>query len=183
MGTGDGRAVLARAAAQPATLVIGIDAVARTMAEASARAARAAGKGGLANALFAVASAEAPPTELLGRVPELSVLFPWGSLLRGVVAMDPGAAGGLASLLAPGGRLVALVATDRRDQLADALTVDGLLGDPSALAVRWTPYLLTVRDLRPAFADEVRTTRSSWARRLGTGERRAVVRIELERTR
>ena len=58
LGTGDGRHVLAFAAARPDTLVIGIDANAAGMAEASRRAAR---RRALPNALFAVAAAEHPP--------------------------------------------------------------------------------------------------------------------------
>jgi hypothetical protein len=50
--------VLAAAAARPDTLVIGLDAVAEAMAGASRRAAR---RGALPNALFAVAAAEHPP--------------------------------------------------------------------------------------------------------------------------
>jgi 16S rRNA (adenine(1408)-N(1))-methyltransferase len=58
LGTGDGRHVLAAAAASPDTLVVGIDANAAGMAEASRRAAR---RSALPNALFAVAAAEHPP--------------------------------------------------------------------------------------------------------------------------
>jgi len=50
--------VLAAAAARPDTLVIGVDANAAGMAEASRRAAR---RGALPNALFVVAAAEHPP--------------------------------------------------------------------------------------------------------------------------
>jgi tRNA G46 methylase TrmB len=58
LGTGDGRFVLAAAAARPDTLVIGLDADAAAMADASRRAAR---RGAIPNALFAVAAAEHPP--------------------------------------------------------------------------------------------------------------------------
>jgi 16S rRNA (adenine(1408)-N(1))-methyltransferase len=58
LGTGDGRHVLAAAAASPDTLVVGVDANAAGMAEASRRAAR---RSALPNALFAVAAAEHPP--------------------------------------------------------------------------------------------------------------------------
>jgi 16S rRNA (adenine(1408)-N(1))-methyltransferase len=58
LGTGDGRHVLAAAAARPETLVVGVDANAAGMVEASRRAAR---RGALPNALFAVAAAEHPP--------------------------------------------------------------------------------------------------------------------------
>ena len=58
VGTGDGRHVLASAAEDPDTLVIGVDANAAGMAEASRRAMR---RGARPNALFAVAAAEHPP--------------------------------------------------------------------------------------------------------------------------
>ena len=58
LGTGDGRFVLAAAAARPDALVIGLDADAAGMAESSRRAARG---NALPNALFAVAAAEHPP--------------------------------------------------------------------------------------------------------------------------
>jgi 16S rRNA (adenine(1408)-N(1))-methyltransferase len=58
LGTGDGRRVLARASERPDTLVIGVDANAAVMAEASRRAAR---RSAFPNALFAVAAAEHPP--------------------------------------------------------------------------------------------------------------------------
>jgi 16S rRNA (adenine(1408)-N(1))-methyltransferase len=58
LGTGDGRRVLALAAERPDTLVIGVDANASGMTDASRRALR---RGALPNALFAVAAAEHPP--------------------------------------------------------------------------------------------------------------------------
>ena len=58
LGTGDGRAVIERARAQPDALVVGIDASAAGMADASRRAARSVPRGGVPNALFVVAAAE-----------------------------------------------------------------------------------------------------------------------------
>lgn len=58
LGTGDGRYVLKAAAERPDTLVIGLDANAAAMIEASRRAAR---RDALPNALFAVAAAGHPP--------------------------------------------------------------------------------------------------------------------------
>jgi 16S rRNA (adenine(1408)-N(1))-methyltransferase len=58
LGTGDGRYVLAAADERPDRLVIGVDANAAAMAEASRRAARRAA---LPNALFVVSAAEHPP--------------------------------------------------------------------------------------------------------------------------
>jgi 16S rRNA (adenine(1408)-N(1))-methyltransferase len=56
LGCGDGRAVLAAAAARSDRLVVGVDANAAAMAEASRRAARKPAHGGLPNPLFMVAA-------------------------------------------------------------------------------------------------------------------------------
>jgi tRNA G46 methylase TrmB len=58
LGTGDGRYVLKAAAERPETLVIGADANAAAMAQASRRAMRGEA---LRNALFLVMAAEHPP--------------------------------------------------------------------------------------------------------------------------
>ena len=52
------------------------------------RDARPPARGGRPNALFVVAAAEAPPRELIGLADEVRILFPWGSLLRGVLGQD-----------------------------------------------------------------------------------------------
>ena len=71
------------------------------MAEASRRAARPARRGGLPNALFVVAAAEAPPPELHGLADLVTITLPWGSLLRGALALDDAVAAGIARLVAP----------------------------------------------------------------------------------
>lgn len=176
VGTGDGRAVLATAAAEPTTLVIGMDAVASSMAEASRRAARAASKGGLPNALFVVASAEAPPRELHAIAPRVTVLFPWGSLLRGCLGRDPAVAAGLAALIAEGGVLDLLLAPAERDGLA------GLPTEPDAIAAAaagaFAPHGLTLAEARPATDADIRASHSTWARRLlgpGSADRAAML--------
>jgi 16S rRNA (adenine(1408)-N(1))-methyltransferase len=76
IGTGDGRYVLATARREPDRLVVGIDANADVMANASRRAAGSPKRGGLPNALFVVAAAEALPAELHGTADVLTAHFP-----------------------------------------------------------------------------------------------------------
>src|SRR5579884_1287301 len=85
LGTGDGAAVLQAAHAEPTALVIGVDANASALREASQRAARPAHKGGLPNAMFVAADAGEALGLLRGRVAELRIALPWGSLLRWVL--------------------------------------------------------------------------------------------------
>lgn len=173
---------MARARREPRTLVIGVDASAPAMAEASLRAARPERKGGLPNALFVVAAAEAVPEELRARADELTILFPWGSLLRATLATDDATAGadGIASLLAPGGRIRALVSVDARD--GHALGLEALSpGDAPGLAARWADRGLRLTRFAPADAAEIASAGSSWARRLRAGRDRVAWRLDLQR--
>ena len=183
LGTGDGRAVLERARREPAALVIGIDASAAGMAESSLRASRPTRKGGVANALFVVAAAEQPPPELAGVADELSIAFPWGSLLRGALALEDAAAApasaGIAALIAPGGCVTALVSIDPRDRLDLPALEAAVAGE---LAARWRRFGLEVAGWRPASDAEIAASGSTWARRLRAGRDRAVWRLELRRS-
>jgi 16S rRNA (adenine(1408)-N(1))-methyltransferase len=170
--------VIARARAEPDALVVGIDAVATAMADASRRAARSAARGGLRNAMFVVAAAERPPAELVGLADEVTIHYPWGSLLRGALAFDEAAAAGIAALLAPRGRVTAYVSVMERDGTGlPALGPDVVAG----LTARWACHGLTVDEFRPATTAEIRGAASSWARRLADGGSRPVWRLSLGR--
>jgi 16S rRNA (adenine(1408)-N(1))-methyltransferase len=165
-GTGDGRAVLATAAREPATLVLGLDASAAAMTESSRRAARAERKGGLPNARFVVAAAEAPPDELAGVAHLVTVRFPWGSLLRGVVGSDDAVAPGLAGLVAANGALELLLAPIERDGLDGVPTdAEGLVAGADAA---FRPFGFELETVCRPTTEDVGTTGSTWARRLGT---------------
>ena len=171
LGTGDGRAALTLAETNPRALVIGIDADAASMAETSRRAARPAHKGGRSNLLFVVAAAESPPPELLGLAHEVRILFPWGSLLRGVLGADARVAEGIARLTRPGGRVSAIVSVTPRDGLEATASFDpaGLAGIGDAAR----RFDLRLTATRRASVEDVRATRSTWGRRLlaGAGDR------------
>ena len=164
VGTGDGRAVLDAAAREPTTLVLGLDAIAAAMVESSRRAAGPAKKGGRPNARFVLASAELPPEELVGSADLVTVRFPWGSLLRGVVGLDEAVANGVASLVAPGGAFELLVAPAPRDRL-DGIPTDEL-GLVDAVVRTMCPLGLIPAEGRAAKPEEVTGSSSTWAKRL-----------------
>lgn len=174
LGTGDGRAVLALAAAEPRSFVIGIDANAAAMAESSRRAWRPHGRRPVANAWFLVEAAEALPGSLAGVASLVTVTMPWGSLLRGVLGLDPVTRHGIASVLAPGGRLEVLASVTPADGVDGLATLDGEAG--AAIASAWAGAGLALVAMRRATVEDLRRTRSSWARRLGD---RPVWRLEL----
>ena len=157
--------MLAAAAREPTTLALGLDANAAAMAESSRRAARPVRKGGLPNAAFVLATAEAPPQILAGAASSVTVRFPWGSLLRGVVGLDPSVAAGIAGLAAPGGTLEVILAPADRDGLDGMPTSGDGLAAAAASAFESLGFgLVEAHALTPA---EILATGSTWARRLG----------------
>nr|WP_281292446.1 class I SAM-dependent methyltransferase [Nocardia bhagyanarayanae] len=176
LGTGDGRAVLAAAAADARRLVIGVDANAAGMIEASRKATR----GKLANALFVAAAAERLPTELDGVADAVTVYFPWGSLLRGLVTADPVVIAGLARLLKPGAALSILVSVTEHDRGSGLPPIGE--HDLRGLAEPYAAQGLTITEVAPATAAEIAATGSSWAKRLGAGSQRGAWRIAARRS-
>ena len=130
------------------------------MIEASRRAAGPARRGGLPNALFVVAAAEAMPPELNGVAEVVTIHLPWGSLLRGALAIDEAVAAGIAGLVAPGGRVEILLAPATRDQLDDAIDVGERIGN--GLADDWRQFGLGLREA--GLGRATRTSRAPAAR-------------------
>ena len=150
LGTGDGRAVIASASADPGALVIGVDAAAVSMAESSRRADRR----GPHNALFLAAGAAAlVATPLAGQADVVTVTFPWGSLLRGVLGRDEAALRGIASIVRPGGRVEVLASVVPADRVDGIDCLDASIRP--ALADAWLAAGLRLIDMRPATPAEV----------------------------
>jgi 16S rRNA (adenine(1408)-N(1))-methyltransferase len=170
LGTGDGRHVLAAAARRPDTLVIGVDADAAAMADSSRRASR--GRAALPNALFAVAAAERPPEALHGMAGSLTVNFPWGSLLRGLLGEDDAVLAGVARMMAPGAEGAVLLSVVPRDGMPPVPPL-------ASLAPAYARHGLELVEMRPATPDEVAASGSSWAKRLRAGRERPVTRLKL----
>ena len=131
------------------------------MAEASRRAARR----GPANAIFlAAGAAELAHTPLAGRMDLVTVTFPWGSLLRGVLGPEPAVLAGVARLVAPRGRVEVLASVVPSDRVDGVITLDASW-EP-AIRRAWAGVGLELISMRPATAAEIAASRSSWARRL-----------------
>jgi len=162
VGTGDGRYVVRTAAAgDGTTLAIGIDANADGMKDGVRRARRAK----LDNALFVVAAAEALPVELTTVADLVTVHFPWGSLLRGLVAGDTGIVGGIAQLVAPHGDLAMAASVVPSDHVPGLERLDEASAHDIAQRIAGCGTLRTV-ECRPATAQDLRATQSTWGKRL-----------------
>jgi 16S rRNA (adenine(1408)-N(1))-methyltransferase len=118
VGTGDGRLVYRLARRDPTGLFIGIDANAEALREVSHRASRKPARGGVANVLFVRMALEDLPGPLAGLADRVTVIYPWGSLLRALVEPDERALRGLARLGRPGGSFEARLNRSAVDPLA-----------------------------------------------------------------
>ena len=89
IGTGDGKRLYRTAKAHPEILFIGIDPVRENMLETAQKISKKTAKGGLNNLLLVIGAVETLPPELSGIANEVTVYFPWGSLLESVVKPIP----------------------------------------------------------------------------------------------
>jgi len=156
IGTGDGRFVRHVAQTCPTTFALGIDAARENLRQQARRAPE--------NALFIIANALALPSELDGLAAQITINFPWGSLLEGLLAHDPALMAGLDRLARPDAGL------DVRLN-AGALAEVGWTLEAGAERVQQTlaahgyrvgpPLLLLARELK--------ALPTTWARRLAFG--------------
>jgi 16S rRNA (adenine(1408)-N(1))-methyltransferase len=93
LGTGDGRYVRTLARSHPGWFVVGVDACRENLREHS--------RARLANMLFVIANAQELPCEFSGLFSHVTINFPWGSLLEGLLAAEPGLMSGLTSVARP----------------------------------------------------------------------------------
>lgn len=166
VGAGDGGYALHRARTEPTTFAIALDASPDALASGAWRAKRAR----LPNAAFLVEGVERLPRELAGVADEITVHFPWGSLLRGLVDGSPTVVCPIAGLLKSDGELRVLMSAGDHDGFAEAT--------PSVVTSRREAYAehgLRLLDARWASSVMVAGSHSAWAKRLAVGRARPAV--------
>ena len=156
IGTGDGRYAQHMAHTCPNTFAIGIDSCRENLQEVSRRAP--------ANTLFVIANARALPSELYGLAAHITINFPWGSLLEGLLAADSAVMTGLCSVTRPDATI------DIRLN-GGALAEVGYTLEAGADRVR---EVLAAKgfDMQPAMAmmmPDLKVFPTTWAKRLAYG--------------
>jgi 16S rRNA (adenine(1408)-N(1))-methyltransferase len=149
------------ARARTDTFVIGIDPATDALVYAARRVARQRPS----NVVLLVASVESLPCELEGIADEVRVHFPWGSLLRGVLAEDDAVLSALARLPRAGGSLTVLLSVVPRDGVGAELGQARL----SRISCEYQERGLRIRETRPLTTADVRESGASWGKRLGAG--------------
>ena len=178
LGTGDGRLPWTLAREAPDRLFVGIDAHAAGLRELSGRAFRLR----LRNLLYVRAAVEDLPRELAGAADRVSVVLPWGSLLRAVALPDPGVLGGIRRLCREDARFTVVLAVDaERDRAEHARLGLPPMGDghlTEALPRAYEEAGFRVRSVRRLDAEALRVWPTTWARTLAHGRPRSVFQIE-----
>jgi 16S rRNA (adenine(1408)-N(1))-methyltransferase len=108
----------------------------------------------------------------------MTVHFPWGSLLRGLLVADPVVVGPLAATLRMGGEMRVLLSASERDGYRDVRA-----SDVRAIAVAYRGCGVELIDARVATMSDLAASRSAWAKRLGVGRTRSAVFARYRRAR
>lgn len=156
IGTGDGRFVQHIAQNHPNRFVIGIDACRDNLSDVSRRAP--------ANTLFVIANALALPPELNGLGEHITINFPWGSLLGGLLSQDQALLEGLL-------RITCLNATLEVRLNGGALAEKGWTLEQGANQVQrvLADNGFAMRSARMMTANDLRACPTTWAKRLAFG--------------
>lgn len=165
-GTGDGTYVQRTARARPEVFVLGVDASAEGMRELARKMAGKPARGGLANACLGVLPLAQAPGELVRLVDRLTVLLPWGSLLRAVARPEPAALRCLHGLCKPGAELQVVFGHGEGDGAAtQGLTAvdDEVAVAALVRAYRGAGFAVKARTRTP---QEVATLGTTWAGKL-----------------
>lgn len=156
LGTGDGRYPLRLAPAQPDCFVIGVDACRENLQRPSRVAPN--------NALFVIANALALPEELAGIASQLSIVFPWGSLLGGLLDANPSLLDGVRMVSRPDASLQVYLNAGALEEQGWELKAGS---DRVRHSLREAGF--QVDRPHPLDAAALRALPSTWARRLAFG--------------
>ena len=158
VGTGDGRYVLHVARTSPTWFAVGVDACRDNLRKASRKAP--------SNALYVIANALAlPKEELDGMASKVTINFPWGSLLTGLLNGEPVLLEGLLAISRPGATLEVRLN-------AGALAEAGYTLESGGARIRQALHeggFEVAGDLLRLDAQQLRQCPTTWAKRLAYG--------------
>lgn len=153
IGTGDGRFVCQAARRDRRCLAIGVDACRENL--------RASSRSAPANALFVIANARALPVELCDSATQITINFPWGSLLSGLLTADVALLSSLRVVARPGALLEVRLNSSALAEAGVGLAHGGTRVCQSLRTAGWV-----VRSLVELDAAALRACPTTWAKRL-----------------
>lgn len=149
----------------------------------AARAARKPQRGGISNLICIAEPVEVLAKELPGIANRLSIVLPWGSLLRGIALPDPMLLGNLRCLSAENATIEIVFSHDERRDAGQADRLGFARIDEShvrqTLAEAYERACFRVIAIDTINQAELRHYETAWASRLAFGKPRTVWRLRL----
>lgn len=181
IGTGDGKRLYRVAKADPDTLYIGIDPVRENMLDTAKKSAKKPEKGGLKNLLLVIGAVERLPSELDGLADEVTVYFPWGSLLECVVKPVDSSMEQIHRIARSGAEFTFITAYQTSYEAGEIekrqLPELSLAYFETEHAERLRGLGFVTESVTELTAEDVQALGTQWAKRLGTGRARQYFRI------
>lgn len=168
LGTGDGKFAFHHARIFPRHFVIGVDACRENLREHS--------RAKLPNLLYVIASAQDLPRELNGLVSHITINFPWGSLLEGLLDGDPCLLLGLKSLARSSARLDIRLNGGALAEAGWALVAGAWQIRENLVRAGWGAGRSLTMD-----SSDLRKFPSTWAKRLAFGRDPRAMQLSFER--
>lgn len=166
---------------RPDTFHIGVDATREHLADYATRIGKKPSRGGLSNALYVLANTEALPPELNAVASEITINFPWGSLLAGLVLGEPCLLASIARIARPGACLditINLTAFAPPVPLElQALPVPTVEYIHDVLKPRYAAHGIMIQQAKMGGKQEMLRIASDWAQRLAYGHAPQAVQI------
>jgi 16S rRNA (adenine(1408)-N(1))-methyltransferase len=156
LGTGDGRFVHTLAERHPEHFVIGVDACRENLREHS--------RPGLPNMLFVIACAQKLPCEFKGLFSQVTINFPWGTLLDGLLARDCCMIHELSSVSTPNAQIEIRLNSDALAKAGSNLESGARIIYENLSRCGWDVQIPYHTEL-----DDLRKFPTTWARRLAHG--------------
>ena len=163
------------------------------MASYSTKALRKPAKGGRSNVLYAVASIEEAPVELAGVASHVSIILPWGSLLRAVALPDVELLRNVRVMCRDGASLEVVVGYDCERERGEIERLAAQAGKPGLqkprlhelspsyieceLARGYREAGFRIEQTERLSREDLRAVPSTWAKKLAFGREREVWRV------
>ena len=185
LGSGDGKYPYRLARRSPERLFVAVDANAEVLSKIARQAARKASKGGVPPLLCIAEAAEVLGEELPGIADKVSIILPWGRLLRTVAEPNLADLRNIAALGQIGATFEVVFSYDARIEGQGNGPLDTNSLDEShvrdKLPLVYASAELAVKEVKRVEMAELKAYSTTWAKRLAYGRKREVWRIRAVR--
>lgn len=180
LGSGDGRGPYRWASREPSRLFIASDSNAAALTEIAWRAGRKPERGGIPNLICIAEPLDALATELAAVADRITIILPWGSLLRAVAAPEVVSLRNIGRLCLAGADLEIVFSYDAQRDARQVIPLAAGALDEEHIAT--LPRLYEQAALQILAADrlpqkELAAYQTTWAKRIAFGRPRKIWRL------